>query len=152
MLRNIKTSSSSYDGTDFFGWQTQPGRPTVQETLELALSNLTGEERIHVTASGRTDAGVHAVGQTANFHSETRISVDKLVSAPSSAHLPRMTSSFATLRRCPQTFDASRDAVRKLYRYVIHDGAVPSPFLRQHCCQEAGMCSTPRRWPAPPCR
>ena len=54
-----------YDGTDFQGWQKQPGYRTVQETLETALADLTGESRIRVNGSGRTDKGVHTVAQVA---------------------------------------------------------------------------------------
>src|SRR5262249_41828897 len=66
LMRNIKLVLS-YDGTEFQGWQTQPGYRTVQETLELAIAKLTSEERVRVNASGRTDAGVHALGQVVNF-------------------------------------------------------------------------------------
>src|SRR6266498_4070748 len=79
-MRNYKLVLS-YDGTDFQGWQTQPGYRTVQETLETALQQLTGEARIRVTASGRTDAGVHALGQVANFHSAMTVPFHKLLGA-----------------------------------------------------------------------
>ena len=77
-MRNIKLTLS-YDGTDFSGWQTQPGFRTVQETLETALAKLTGEADVRVNASGRTDAGVHAVGQVANFFSTTQLPCETLV-------------------------------------------------------------------------
>src|SRR4029434_6900888 len=86
LMRNLKLTLS-YDGTDFFGWQTQPGKRTVQETLEAAIATLTGEERIRVNAAGRTDSGVHALGQVANFFSQTKLPADKLVAAIN-AHLP----------------------------------------------------------------
>ena len=130
-MRNLKLTLS-YDGTDFHGWQTQPGYRTVQETLETAVGRLTGE-RVRLNASGRTDAGVHAVGQVANFYSETRHSCETLVRAIN-AHLPED----VVVRACedvPQSFDANKDALRKLYRYVIHDGPVPDPFLRRYCCR-----------------
>jgi tRNA pseudouridine38-40 synthase len=129
-MRNIKLTLS-YDGSDFNGWQTQPGFRTVQETLEQAIANLTGE-RIRVNASGRTDAGVHAVGQVVNFYSSTQYTPEVLVRAIN-ARLPPD----AVVREAedmPQAFDANRDARRKLYRYVIHDGPVPDPFLRRYCC------------------
>src|SRR5258707_4610741 len=85
-MRNFKLVLS-YDGSDFQGWQTQPGYRTVQETLETALAALTGESRIRVYASGRTDAGVHAVGQVANFHSALHVPFEKLLRAIN-AHLP----------------------------------------------------------------
>jgi tRNA pseudouridine38-40 synthase len=131
-MRNIKLTLA-YDGTDFNGWQTQPGYRTVQETLEKAIVALTGEERIRANASGRTDAGVHAAGQVVNFYSNTSLPADVLVRAIN-AHLPGDISVFTAEDR-PEAFDANRDARRKLYRYVIHDGPVPSPFLRRYCCQ-----------------
>ncbi len=131
-MRNIKLVLA-YDGTDFNGWQTQPGYRTVQETLEQALARLTGEPRIRVNTSGRTDAGVHAVGQVVNFYSTTTLPLDVLVRAVN-AHLPPDISVYDAAD-VPQAFDANRDAKRKLYRYVIHDGPVPSPFLRRYCCQ-----------------
>lgn len=131
-MRNIKLTLA-YDGSDFFGWQTQPGFRTVQETLEKAIAELTGEERIRVNASGRTDAGVHASGQVVNFFSNTQLQPEVLVRAIN-AHLPADVSVYSA-EDMPQAFDANHDARRKLYRYVIHDGAVPSPFLRKYCCQ-----------------
>jgi tRNA pseudouridine38-40 synthase len=131
-MRNIKLTLA-YDGTDFNGWQTQPGFRTVQETLETAIAKLTGEQRIRVNASGRTDAGVHAVGQVVNFYSGTKHSPDVLLRAVN-ANLPHDVAVRAA-EDMPQSFDANRDARRKLYRYVIHDGTVPDPFLRRYCCQ-----------------
>jgi tRNA pseudouridine38-40 synthase len=126
-MRNIKLTLG-YDGTDFNGWQTQPGYRTVQETLEQALAKLTGET-IRVNASGRTDTGVHAVGQVLNFRSQTDLAPDVLVRALN-AHLPAdvVVSDAVDV---PQAFDATRDAKCKLYRYVIHDGPVPNLFLRR---------------------
>lgn len=131
-MRNIKITLA-YDGTDFNGWQTQPGFRTVQETLELAIARLTAEPKIRVNASGRTDAGVHAVGQVANFYTTSTIPGAALVRAIN-AHLPDDIVLSAAVE-VPETFDANHDAVRKLYRYVIHDGAVPSPFMRRYACQ-----------------
>ncbi len=131
-MRNLKIVLA-YDGTDFSGWQTQPGYRTVQETLEQALARLTGEPKVRANASGRTDAGVHAVGQVVNCYSVTQLPPDVLVRAIN-AHLPHDISVYH-VEDVPQAFDANRDAKRKLYRYVIHDGPVPSPFLRRYCCQ-----------------
>jgi tRNA pseudouridine38-40 synthase len=130
-MRNIKLTLS-YDGTDFFGWQTQPGFRTVQEILEAAIAEITGE-RVHANASGRTDTGVHAVGQVVNFYTTTQHSPDVLVRALN-AHLPPDVI-VREAADVPQAFDANRDAKRKLYRYVIHDGAAPDPFLRRYCHQ-----------------
>jgi tRNA pseudouridine38-40 synthase len=130
-MRNLKLTVS-YDGTDFNGWQTQPGYRTVQETLEQAIAEITSEH-IRVNASGRTDTGVHAVGQVVNFYSNTHHAADVLVRAIN-GHLP---TDVVVLDAAdmPQAFDATRDARRKLYRYVIHDGPVPSPFLGRYCYQ-----------------
>jgi tRNA pseudouridine38-40 synthase len=128
-MRNIKLTLA-FDGTNFSGWQVQPGFRTVQETLEAALTELTGE-RVRVNASGRTDTGVHAVGQVVNFYSNTAHSPAVLVRALN-AHLPP-DAVVSAAEDVPQSFDANRDAKRKLYRYVIHDGPVPDVFLRRYC-------------------
>jgi tRNA pseudouridine38-40 synthase len=128
-MRNIKLIVS-YDGTEFNGWQTQPGFRTVQETLELAIAKLTGEERIRVNASGRTDAGVHAVGQVLNFYTAAAYPPDVLVRAINANLPPDVIVREAA--DMPQSFDANRDAKRKLYRYVIHDGPVSDVFLRRY--------------------
>lgn len=128
-MRNLKLTLG-YDGSDFSGWQTQPGFRTVQETLEKAVEKLTGE-KAHINASGRTDAGVHAVGQVANFFSNTKLAPEVLVRAVN-AHLPSDVA-VRLAEDVPQAFDANHDAQRKLYRYVIHDDPVPDPFLRRYC-------------------
>jgi tRNA pseudouridine38-40 synthase len=130
-MRNVKLTLS-YDGTDFNGWQTQPGYRTVQETLEKAIEAVTGNPA-RANASGRTDAGVHALGQVVNFQTITDLTPETIARALN-AHLPADVAALAAAD-VPLEFDANRDAVRKLYRYVIHDGAAPSPFLRRFCCQ-----------------
>jgi tRNA pseudouridine38-40 synthase len=132
-MRNIKFTLS-YDGTDFRGWQTQPGYRTVQETLEQAIAGVTQDERVRVNCSGRTDAGVHAVGQVANFCTSTHLSPEILLRAVN-ANLPTDVI-VRSAEEASQSFDANRDALRKLYRYVIHDGPTPDIFLRRfawHC-------------------
>jgi tRNA pseudouridine38-40 synthase len=128
-MRNLKLVLS-YDGSEFHGWQTQPQQRTVQQTFEDALFALTGE-RVHVDASGRTDAGVHAVGQVVNFHSETTLVPEALLRALN-AHLP---SDICVQEASvvADAFDANRDALRKLYRYVLHDGPIPDLFMRRYC-------------------
>jgi tRNA pseudouridine38-40 synthase len=130
-MRNIRLTLS-YDGTDFHGWQTQPGLRTVQEVLEKAIADLTGEQRVRVNASGRTDTGVHAVGQVVNFHSGIRLSAEAVLRALN-ARLP----ADVVVREAadvPEDFDANRHARRKLYRYILHDGPVPDLFMRRYCC------------------
>jgi tRNA pseudouridine38-40 synthase len=129
-MRNIRLTLS-YDGSDFSGWQTQPGFRTVQETLETAVAALGGSP-VRANASGRTDAGVHAVGQVVNFYTDLTIPTDKFAKAVN-AYLPPDVV-VRSAEDAPQSFDANRDAQCKLYRYVIHDGAVPDVFMRRHCC------------------
>jgi tRNA pseudouridine38-40 synthase len=129
-MRNVRLTLS-YDGTDFHGWQTQPGLRTVQEVLEGALSSLTQEARVRVNASGRTDTGVHAVGQVVNFRTSSKLPADVFVRALNATLPPDIVIRDAA--DAPEDFDANRDAVRKLYRYVIHDGPVPELFLRRYC-------------------
>jgi tRNA pseudouridine38-40 synthase len=128
-MRNLKLTIR-YDGTDFFGWQTQPGRRTVQETLEKAIAEITREERVRVNCSGRTDSGVHAVGQVANVYTASKLSPDVLLKAIN-AKLPEDVC-VRELVEVPQSFCANKDAVRKQYRYVIQDGRLPDPFLRRY--------------------
>jgi tRNA pseudouridine38-40 synthase len=132
-MRNIRFIVS-YDGTDFRGWQTQPTYRTVQETLEAAIKAVTGDDRVYCNASGRTDAGVHASGQVVNFYTASTLAPEVLVRAVN-AHLPTDVIVRAA-DEVSQAFDANRDAKRKLYRYVIHDGRIPDVFLRRfafHC-------------------
>src|SRR5437763_9079039 len=128
-MRNIKFTVS-YDGTDFRGWQTQPGLRTVQETLEAAIAGVSGDDRLRANASGRTDSGVHAVGQVVNFYTASQLKPDVLVRAVN-AHLPPDIV-VRDAAEVSQAFDANRDALRKLYRYVLHDGPVPDLFLRNY--------------------
>lgn len=127
-MRNLKLTVS-YDGTDFFGWQTQKGFRTVQETLETAILKLTGE-KVHANASGRTDTGVHAVGQVVNFKTQTR-HAPQVVQRALNAHLPPDVI-VKEAAEADLDFDARRHAVRKMYRYVVHVGRVPDLFLRRY--------------------
>jgi tRNA pseudouridine38-40 synthase len=129
-MRNLALTVS-YDGTDFNGWQTQPGYRTVQETLGQAVAALTGEPRVRLNASGRTDAGVHAVGQVANFYTAAAYPCAVVLRAVNARLPPDVV--VRSVWEAAQSFDANRDAKRKAYRYVIHDGPVPDPFLRRYC-------------------
>ncbi|QVL30673.1 tRNA pseudouridine(38-40) synthase TruA [Telmatocola sphagniphila] len=127
-MRNIKFVLS-YDGTDFKGWQTQPDCRTVQETLENAIKEITGE-KVHVLGSGRTDAGVHAVGQVANFRTSSRLTPDAFLRAVTTK-LPEDIC-IREASEVDYSFDSSRHAVRKLYRYIILDSPLKNPFMRKY--------------------
>ncbi len=131
-MRNLKFTVR-YDGTDFSGWQTQPGYRTVQETIEKAFGAITLEARVRINCSGRTDAGVHSVGQVFNAFTATQIAPAKLVKALNSM-LPQDIA-ITACEEVSQSFDANSDAVRKLYRYVINDTLIPDPFLRKYAWQ-----------------
>lgn len=128
-MRNV-CLTLAYDGTDFFGWQYQgPNRRTVQATLEAAVAEVTGEEA-RVCGSSRTDSGVHALGQEANFGTNTRLSNDALRKALN-AVLP-FDMSVLSVRDMPDWFNATRDSVRKRYRYLIQDGRIRDPIGRRY--------------------
>ena len=130
-MRNIKLTIS-YDGTEFSGWQYQPGHRTVQEVMEAAIARFTGAVT-RVNASGRTDTGVHAVGQVANFYTAVTHEPEVVLRAINAQLPPDVAVREAA--EVSEEFDANRHAVRKLYRYVIHDGAVPDLFLRRYSYQ-----------------
>lgn len=126
-MRNIKLTIA-YDGTDFHGWQRQPNLRTVQQALEDALHELTGK-RANTNASGRTDAGVHALGQVVHFLTALCHSSDTFVRALN-ALLPRDVRVLAAEEK-PQAFHATLDAASKRYRYAIDNGRVGDPFERR---------------------
>jgi tRNA pseudouridine38-40 synthase len=119
----------AYDGTAYAGWQVQPNQRTLQETLEAALAKITGET-IRVTASGRTDAGVHALGQVVSFNTQSPLSA-RIFQRALNAELPDDMAVLEAAETLPG-FHAIRDAVRKRYRYVIHDSTVPDVFRRKY--------------------
>jgi tRNA pseudouridine38-40 synthase len=118
----------AYDGTGFVGWQRQPGGPSVQGLLEDALGELEGGP-VDLTGAGRTDAGVHALGQTASF-TLTKSFDTGAVQRALNARLPG-TVRVVEARTAPDGFHARFDARRKAYRYQIWNGDVASPFVRR---------------------
>lgn len=127
-MRNIKFTVR-YDGTDFKGWQTQPGYRTVQETLETVVQSVIGQ-KVFCNASGRTDAGVHAIGQVVNFYCDTKLEPHTLLKACNS-RLPEDVS-VSESSEAEQGFCANKSAVRKMYRYVFHDGPARDPIQRKY--------------------
>jgi len=126
-VRNIRLTLE-YDGTGYAGWQVQQSAPTVQGALETALSALL-KGPIRVTGSGRTDAGVHALAQVANFHTDARVPLRGFLHG-----LNRLLPRDITVRRAeevPLDFDARRSAREKTYQYFLHLGPAPSAFARR---------------------
>lgn len=128
MARNLKLTLA-YDGSDFAGWQVQPDRVSVQGTLVSAFEHLTGEKTMP-QGSGRTDAGVHALAQTASVVIHSPIPVANLVSALNDV-LPRSIRVLAA-EEMPPEFHARRSARAKTYRYHIYRGAICSPFQARY--------------------
>jgi len=133
-MRSIKLTLA-YDGTAYAGWQVQQGETTVQEVLERAIEKITGES-VRVLASGRTDAGVHALGQVVGFRTETHLAADVLRRALN-AELPHDVAVLEAVE-VDESFHPIRDAVRKRYRYVIDDGPVRDVFRRRYCWHYPG--------------
>jgi tRNA pseudouridine38-40 synthase len=119
----------SYDGTDFHGWQIQPGNQTIQGALTEAIASVTGEE-VLPQGSGRTDAGVHAWGQVASFSLRAAIPAENLLRALNRV-LP---SAIRILSAEPASegFHARHSAVGKVYQYRIFQGAMCSPFMARY--------------------
>ena len=115
----------AYRGTDFAGWQRQPGKRTVQECIEVALEKI-WREKIILQGSGRTDTGVHALGQVASFNAR-RLHTGKILLRALNANLPRDVR-IVKCQLVSPAFHARFDAAGKTYRYRIWNGAVQDPF------------------------
>jgi tRNA pseudouridine38-40 synthase len=121
---NIKLTVE-YDGTRYHGWQIQANGETIQAVLERAISTFVGKST-RITGSGRTDAGVHALGQVANFFSDRDLDLRKV-----RLGLNALTPQDISIREVeivPDSFDARRDARSRIYEYRILNRATPSPF------------------------
>lgn len=117
-MTNYKVTME-YDGGRFFGWQMQRGHRTVQGELERALGTLSGGRRVVVHGAGRTDTGVHALAQAANFALEKPWKPKELMRAVN-AHLPRDVR-VTYCRRVPPSFHARFSARRRAYRYLCSE-------------------------------
>ncbi len=127
-LRTIKLTLE-YDGTHFVGWQRQAHGRSVQAEVERAVEALT-QAPARVVAAGRTDAGVHALGQVAHFRTERTLPIDRLI-AGLNALLPRDVSVRAAADAYPD-FHARRDARFRVYGYAILRRTAPSALLRPY--------------------
>ena len=119
----------AYDGTNYCGWQVQVNGPTVQAAIERAVAQIAGQ-RIRVTGSGRTDSGVHALGQVAGFQSDQPLSPHQWKRALN-GRLPDDIRVIDVAQH-PGPFDPIRDCRGKRYRYLMCDGDVHDVFLRQY--------------------
>jgi len=125
-MRNIKLTIE-YDGTDFYGWQYQPDKLTVQGEIEKAIKKITNED-IRIIGAGRTDQGVHAFAQVANFKTELKISPEKLKKA-----LNSLTGDNIYIKEVVDVsldFHARFSAKSKIYQYKIM--RQPSPLNRRY--------------------
>lgn len=124
MSRRIRITLA-YDGTEYHGWQIQPGLPTIQGILEDLVGNLEGKP-VHVAGSGRTDAGVHAEAQVAAFTLENPIPVDNLRRAINRL-LPPSIRILEAVETEPE-FHPRFDSIAKTYRYILFRGETCPPF------------------------
>lgn len=127
-MRNLKVTLS-YDGADFFGWQVQPDAATIQGTLASVIGRITGE-KVLPQGSGRTDAGVHALGQVMTFVTESSVPTENFLKAmndilPAAIRVVEVTDA-------PSDFHARHSAKAKTYRYRIYRGSICSPFLARY--------------------
>ncbi len=127
-LRNIKLIIE-YDGTLYHGWQYQTNALTIQRVIEDKLSLITNEN-ISLIASGRTDAGVHALAQVANFRTTSKVPLDAFIKGLNSLLPPDIIIKEAAVVK--ENFDARRSAKSKIYLFIIFNTSAPSVFYRNH--------------------
>lgn len=125
-MRNIKLVIE-YDGKDYNGWQKQPNKLNIQGTIEQVISSITGEE-IELNASGRTDAGVHAWGQVANFKTNSKLAIEKFPIAINS----RLKNNIVirSAQEVNEEFHARYNCKRKTYHYVINNSRTGTAIYR----------------------
>ncbi|TCO74981.1 tRNA pseudouridine(38-40) synthase TruA [Marinisporobacter balticus] len=127
-MKNVKLIIE-YDGTNFSGWQMQPNARTVQEEIEKGLKKIIKKE-VKINGSGRTDAGVHALGQVANFKETFSIPIQKIPLALN-AMIPEDISIKEAIE-VPENFHARYHAKGKRYIYKIYNGQLRSALLKNH--------------------
>ncbi len=125
-MRNIKLIIE-YDGKGFNGWQKQPNKLNIQGEIERAIEEITGE-KIDLIASGRTDAGVHSLGQTANFKTNSKIEIEKFAKAINSKLKKSIVIKSA--EEVDERFHSRYSVKSKTYRYVINNSENGSAIYR----------------------
>ncbi len=125
-MRNIKLIIE-YDGKKFGGWQKQPNKLNIQGEIEKAIEEITGEA-VELNASGRTDAGVHSLGQTANFKTNSEIDISKMAIAINS----KLKQSIRIIKaeEVDEKFHARYSCKGKKYKYVINNSKYGSAIYR----------------------
>lgn len=127
-MRNIRLTIE-YDGKDFNGWQKQPNKLNIQGEIERAIEIITGEENIDLIASGRTDAGVHALGQVANFKTNNEsIPIEKFAIALNTK-LKRSVR-IKKAEEVDERFHSRYTCKRKTYRYIVNNNECESAIYR----------------------
>ncbi len=128
-MRNIKLLIE-YDGKDFNGWQKQPNKLNIQGEIERAIKEITKEDEIELNASGRTDAGVHALGQVANFKTNSNIPVEKFPIAINTKVKKSIVIKDA--EEVDERFHSRYNCKKKTYRYIINNSEYGSAIYRNH--------------------
>ncbi|MDD2627616.1 MAG: tRNA pseudouridine(38-40) synthase TruA [Clostridia bacterium] len=121
-MRNVKLVIE-YSGTGFFGWQKQPDKRTIQEEIEKTLECIL-KEKVELIGSGRTDAGVHAMGQVANFYTNKSIKCEELLMAVNSVIEKDIT--ILSVEDVEIDFHSRKSAKEKHYRYVVNNSKIHS--------------------------
>lgn len=130
-MRNIKLVIE-YDGKDFNGWQKQPTKLNIQGEIERAIKEITKEDDIELFASGRTDAGVHALGQVANFKTNSTMPVDKFPIAINNK--VKKSIVIKSAEEMPERFHSRYNCKKKTYRYIINNSEYGSAIYRNQEC------------------
>lgn len=145
-VRHYKLSIA-YDGTNYCGWQIQLGKPTVQGLLERAMARLV-KVRVPITGSGRTDSGVHALGQVASLATHTWQAPPEKLAAALNSKLPPDIRVLESVQM-PGDFHAIRDCTGKRYRYQIQVGGIRDPFEHRYRWYHAAPLDLePMQWAA----
>lgn len=125
-MRNIKLIIE-YDGREFNGWQKQPNKPNIQGNIENAIKAITGEE-VELNASGRTDAGVHAYGQVANFKTNSNLPIEKFPVAINSKL--KKSILIKSAEEVDERFHSRLTCKKKTYRYIINNSPIGTAIYR----------------------
>ena len=125
-MRNIRLTIE-YDGKDFNGWQKQPNKLNIQGEIERAIETITGE-KVDLIASGRTDAGVHALAQVANFKTNSKLPIEKFAIAINSKL--KKSIRIQKAEEVDERFHSRYSCKKKTYRYIINNGEQGSAIYR----------------------